>query len=298
MSKIPEGVGADAVRQALSECASFEDVRARGFLFHGTCENIEGPIRGGAYDGVFWTAPKPSLAQAYIPRSGITSFVHRPADHERADRIEPSKWRSHALQWALEKAGVTIEDLDVTWNGQRAWSWTIPNGWPTLGEYDDFIQGLEYRVSPRFPDTYEVSQVSNADGRLEIMPADWRLPGHLLILLPDGLDIREPDWSEDGLGYTSHNRVGDFSTFALRGMHAFRMGDQLQSDHLGNVGHEAIGILPAGLERVSWLAIPAVRHDGEDHAVFRQPETPDFIAFMREINPAYGQPSAACPEPA
>lgn len=283
---IAKGVNPDRVRDRLASCENFEDLRRAGILFHGTCEEIEGPLRGGAYDKVFWTAEAPSIAQAYIPRAGIKSWISKPDDYARKEHLPPTKHKSHAMGWALERAGVAIETLDITWDGMRAWSWRIPRDWPTLGDYDDHIRSLDYK--PSSSGMYDVSERYHPDREYpEIMPADWRLPGQLIIVLADGLDLREAEWSEDAQGYANHNRVADFEDFGARGLHGIRMEDMLQSEYLGNVGHEAIGLLPAGLEQISWLAIPAVRHDGDDHAVYREPETAEFLAFMKELNPGY-----------
>jgi len=116
----------------------------------------------------------------------------------------------------------------------------------------------------------------------------WKMPGHLIIVLPDdGFSITDPEWSDDALGYEAHNRVGDFAEFGLSGMKSFRMTDQLQSDYHGNVYHEAVGILPKTIPDMKWVAIPCVRHDGPSHDVFASPETPEFIAFMKGLNPDY-----------
>ncbi len=286
--KLPEGRNAERVREALAACANFEQVRALGALFHGSCEDIEGDLRGGGYDGVFWAADRPSVAQAYIPKSGSTTWLHAPADDEREEYIKPSKHIGFVMRWALERAGVTMEDLDVEWNGLQAWSWTIPDKWPTEGEFDDMIRGMGYL--PDFRGCYTVS-TSYADEGEIIMPADWTLPGQLVIALPDeDFNFKPANWSEDGMGYATHNRVGDFDRFAEKGQHGFSMEDCLQSNVHGNVGHEAFGILPEGIKRLSWLSIPAVRHDGPDMDVFAKPETPAFIAFiafMKQINPNY-----------
>lgn len=284
--KVAAGRNPDRVRRILAACESFEDVRRMGILFHGTCEEIDGDPKGGPYDQVFWTADSPAVAQAYIPRAGLRTWISEPRDvYDRAEHLRPTKYKSHAMQWALERAGVTVEDLDITWNGMSAWSWRIPPGWPTHGDYDDYIRSLGYKASSN--GQYDVSETFTKDGRIQIMPADWRMPGQLLVVLAEGLDLREADWSEDALGYSNHNRVGDFQTFAERGLDGFRMEDVLQSDHHGNVGHEAIGLLPSGLEKISWLAIPAVRNDGEDFSVFSNSETPEFLAFMKELSPGY-----------
>jgi len=282
---LAEGRDAERVRKALASCNSFEEVRALGALFHGSCEDIEGDLHGGGYDGVFWTADRPSVAQAYIPRSGSTTWLHEPHESDRGDRLRPSKHIGFVMRWALDRAGVTMEDLDVTWNGMQAWSWTIPDNWPTEGDFDDMIRSLGYEPDNR--GCYTVSTRYGDDGE-EIMPADWTLPGQLIIALPnEDFCFKPAMWSEDGQGYAPHNRVADFDSFSQSGQHGFSMEDCLQSDSQGNVGHEAFGILPEGIKRLSWMAIPAVRHDGADLDVFAKPETPAFVTFMKEINPNY-----------
>ena len=273
------------VREALSACRSFDEVAALGVLFHGTCEDIEGDLRGGGYDGVFWTARTPSVAQAYIPRSGITAWMGVPPADERGDRIRPGRNMDFVMRWALERANCTLEDLEVEWNGLRAHSWTIPEGWPTEGDLEDWLRGLGY-----VPDERGVMKVFTTyeDGRERVMPADWSLPGQLIIALPrDGFVVGRPEWSEDALGYATHNRVADFNDFGASGVLAFEMEDALQSDYLGNVGHQAVGILPAGVPYLDSMTIPAIHHDGHDASVFREPETSAFTAFMKSLNPDY-----------
>jgi hypothetical protein len=283
--KLPEGRNPDRVRSALASCNSFEEVRALGALFHGSCEDIQGDLEGGGYDGVFWTADQPSIAQAYIPKSGSTTWLHEPYESDRDSYLKPSQHIGFVMRWALDRAGVTMDDLDVEWNGMQAWSWTIPEGWPTEGDFDDMIRSMGYKPDDR--GCYTVSTRYTDEGET-LMPADWTLPGQMVIAIPDeDFTFSQARWSEDGLGYASHNRVGDFERFSQNGQHGFSMEDYLQSDFQGNVGHEAFGILPEGLKRLSWISIPAVRNDGPDLSVFTKPETPDFIAFMKEINPNY-----------
>lgn len=286
LSEASHGMNQDRVIDALSGCKSFDDVRSLGILFHGTCEEIDGPLRGGSYDGVFWAAETPSVAQGYIPRSGSRTWVSRPRSYEVDDKIRPGK--DLATRWALSVTGATLEDMDISWENHRAVSWRTPRGWPTMGDFDAHVRSLGYEAEAG--GNYEVSQ-RLVNGAFEIAPADWRLPGRLLIILAEDLEIRAPEWSEEARGYSNHNRVGDFARFAREGVEAFGMSDQLQSDYLGNVGHRAIGILPAGLRKLSWVSVPAVRHDGEDLSTFSEPETEAFLGLMSEIAPVY-RPSA------
>lgn len=277
----------DRVLDALSRCTSFEDVRGAGILFHGTCESLEGPLRGGGYDGVFWTASQPSIAQAYIPKAGISTWIRVPKDWEKKDFIRPSLHSDPVTAWACHKTGVTLEDLDIETDALgRTSSWSIPTGWPRQEDVISWMERLGYEVGGS--ESWEVSMARNISGDYEVMPADWKMPGHLVIALPHpDFRIWDPSWSESELGNANHNRVTDFARFTSSKRDAFRMQDLLQSDFMGNVGHEAIGILPSGLERLDWIAIPATRHDGADMEVFREPETEDFVDFMRDVNPEY-----------
>lgn len=277
--------GRDRVVDALSACRTFEDVKALGILFHGTCEEIDGDLAPGGYDNVTWAAKSPDVAQAYIPRSGISTWIFEPADYQREDRVQPAKNTGWLMRWCLERAGVTMEDLDIEWNGQSVYSWRIPENWPTEGDLDDYVKSLGYK--PESTGCSTVLLHYDEDGVEQLMPADWSMPGHLIVILPAFQSIWDPEWSEDALGYATHNRVVDFQTFEDRGVPAFRMSDCLQSNYHGNVPHESVGILKKGREGISWLAIPAVRHDGPDLGVFHGGETPEFAAFMKSLNADY-----------
>lgn len=280
----------DRVIEALSTCRSFEDVKRIGILFHGTCEKIEGDPKGGGYDGVFWTAESPDVAQAYIPRSGVTTWLHAPSDYCRDDHIKPMKHGGWIMDWAMQRAGVTLDDLDVTWNGMSAYSWTIPKNWPTEGDLEDHLLSMGYEADAMGVYKVSLSYEKSLDGtgsRECLKPADWKLPGHLLIILANEIDIRDPEWSEDALGYETHNRVADFDRFSQSGIDAIRMSDCLQSDYQGNVPHKSIGLFPQGLEKISWMSIPATRHDGASLETWKGAETPEFSEFMKGLNPDY-----------
>lgn len=281
---IPQGRNPDAVMAALAECSTFDDIRQRGIFFHGTCEAIEGPLRAGDYDNVFWMAETSSVAQSYIPASGVTAWISAPRAYERDDHLRPTRGVSHAMNWALQRSGAKLEDMDVTWDGQRAHSWRIPPGWPTEGDYEDYLISLGYSANDY--GIYEVSETFGRNGP-EIMPADWKMPGLLIIALAEDIQVETPDWSEGAFSYAPHNRVADFERFAQKGYEAFRMQDALQSKFHGNVGHTAIGILPAGLEKLSWIAIPATRHDSPDARAFQKPETEDFLTFASKSLPEW-----------
>jgi hypothetical protein len=299
---IAEGRNSTAVLEALAGCHSFADVRALGALFHGTCEELNGNrLQGGGYDNVFWTAESPSVAQAYIPSAGITSYIYKTSSHRRQDYLSPTKQTgnhpSFLMRWALERSGkLSLDDLDITWDGHRATSHLVPDGWPTLAEVDEMIESLGYIANEH--DCYEVNS-SYRDGKESWFKADRKMPGQLIIAIPKDLKIEAPGWSSTELGNANHNRISDFERFEEAGVEAFRMSDQLQSKYLGNVEHTAIGLTPVGVAKCDWIAIPAYRNDGDDLDVFLQPETEEFTVFMKTINPRYGEPDLvnAFPKP-
>jgi hypothetical protein len=89
---IAAGRNRTVVLKALARCNSFDDVRALGALFHGTCEELDGnTLQGGGYDNVFWTAETPSVAQAYIPSAGIISYIYKTSSHRQQDYLSPAK---------------------------------------------------------------------------------------------------------------------------------------------------------------------------------------------------------------
>lgn len=58
-------------------------------LFHGTGEEIEGGLGTGGYDSILWTSKSSSIAQSYIPVSGITSRMDSQAFTKPSERLAP-----------------------------------------------------------------------------------------------------------------------------------------------------------------------------------------------------------------
>jgi hypothetical protein len=275
----------DDILDRLNACQSFDEVAEAGFLFHGTCEAIDVPLRPGAYDGVFWTARSPAVAQAYIPRAGLISMMARPLCHMLDEPVRPRGPEDLTTRWALARAGASWADLEVEEDRGRVTSWRVLPGWPRGRDLVDHLKGdLGYEASPQ--GIWEVSVGQGPQGQ-EWKPADWRLPGKLLLLYAPHLQIHQADWGESEIGDANHSRVGAFTRFADQGWDSFSMQDLLQSEYHGNVGHEAIGILPKALSTIPWIGIPALRHDGPDAGAYRLGETEDFTRFMREVSPGY-----------
>ena len=280
----------DGVLAVIGRATSVEDLANLGVVFHGTSETFDGPPKPGPYDGVFWTARSPQIAQGYIPVAGISVPMPRHHPHEMQERIRPVIDRAmsgeptcydHMTRWALNECGITPEGLDPEFSHGRLASWRIPQGWPTIGDFHDFLDEMGYERAPR-----EETMLSVHQGK--IMPAGWRLPGRLIIaVLPDTATARTPEWSSSSWGVENHNRLHDFAAMRAEGRSCFRMADKLQSRIMGNYGHEAIGILPAGLERAIWTEVPAVNYD-RFHEVENGFWTPEFASLVEDVNPRLG----------
>lgn len=277
--------GETRVLEALAGCQDFDDVERLGVLFHGSVEKIEGDLRGGGYDDVFWTARNPAIAQAYIPTAGTTILISKPDGWRLGESVRPSVNGGPITDWALARANVTMEDLDLKTDGWQVTTWRIPRGWPTNRDMVDWIENDLGYVANDY-DSWEIS-CDRENGREILRPADWSREGLLIIAVPRSLRVEPARWSEEGLGYASHNRIGDFARMEAEGMQAFEMSDLLQSKHWGNFGHKAIGLFPAGLAEIDWIAIPARRHDGPEVDWFTARETLEFVEFMSALSHSY-----------
>ena len=212
-------------------------------------------------------------------------MMARPLDHMLSEPLRPRNPDDLTTKWALARAGATWDDLEVEEERGRVTSWRVLPGWPRSRDLVDHLEGeLRYEASPQ--GIWEVSVEHGTQGQ-EWKPAAWRFPGTLLLLYAPHLQIQQANWGESEIGDANHNRVGAFSRFAREGHGAFSMQDLLQSEYHGNVGHEAIGILPKALSALPWIGIPASRHDGLDADVYRLGDTEDFTRFMRELAPGY-----------
>lgn len=283
----------DRILDILAACPDFTDVRRAGLLFHGTCEAITGPLHGGAHDGVFWCAETPSVAQTYIPRAGVTRYLSMPGAHRGDEPVRPTDPDDPVMIWALGRAGATWPDLEVERDPQRArtiLAWRNLPEWPVQQDLGTWIADELGYGRPSIG-TWSVLCDRDEAGQEIFRPADWFLSGTLLVVHVPDLRAEPAAWSPELTLYKPHNRLEDFARFAREGLETFSMQDRLQSDHLGNVGHRAVGLLAPALERADWIAIPAQRHDGENIAVLSEPMTREFSGLMRYAHACRSDPS-------
>lgn len=242
-------------------------------LFHGTGEPIEGPLRGGGYDGLLWTAREAAIAQQYIPRSGIVAILTAP-DRFTLDRHVKPGLHSIEYRIACSLFGGKLEGVEYDRFG-TAVSWPIPDGWPTYRDVYDHIEN-DLGYTPR-GGIFNLS--TSLDGSEEtIHPADWLRPGHLFATLADHLSFRDLRRGDEGdltdLEYHDHRA---FAQAEADGYDGVIINDFAQTD-LGNYGHVSYGINATGLAKLTFVRTEATHLPLEGGALPRS--TPALEALM------------------
>ena len=250
------------------------------FHYHGTVEDFSDAPRGGGFDGVFWCAGSPAVAQCYIPASGGESILVA-SGHELRERVRPS--RSSA--WYDLVVAMGYGSPDVEWGPDgRARSWAVPDGSPTYGEVADWLEaGLGYGNESRNPGMERFYRVktSFSSGTPVYLPASHLEPGRLFVV--DGIPgLRLLDMAAGGEGDLmdpDHLKLEAFAAARDRGYDGIVINDHCQSRTWGNVGHRSWGVLPAAMGKISWAEIPAVRFDWPEGASgCSRAVTPEFEA--------------------
>lgn len=260
---------------SLAPDADYADFRASGLLFHGTAEPIQGDLRPGDYDRVFWTAETPSVAQAYIPTAGISTLLAKPSGYRLTERIIPNQ----SDHWAdiMHQMGFWPREVDYDACG-RATGWTIDPGHPTYGDAMEFLGALGYD----FSDGSSWAPIDFSTGRNRFMRADWRKQGSVYVTLRDGLAVRDlRDGLASDLVDPAHVKTDLFAKLEDTGHQAIVIDDyaQVGTDH-ENVGHVSIGIFAGALKSRSFLKFPAVHCDFRGH---KSGSTPEFRAFQQSL---------------
>ena len=269
----PTDLDRDDILARIAGCADAGEATRRGLLFHGTTERFDLPPRGGGYDGIVWTADTPIVAQAYIPRAGISQLLHHPGRWRLGERVVPNPDGA----WTLVARQMTGLEPDVELDAHRRLvSWGLPPGWPTYGEAAEWLAGIGHPVAE---DGSVWLPQDGAGGR--IMPGDWRLPGRLLVTIGDGLDLADLRRGDEGdlTAVEYHDHAG-FAAARAAGRDGVKINDFAQSERWGNVGHVSHGIFPEVAARLPWVEVPAVRH--EWMASLAERVTPAFEALHAE----------------
>ena len=199
----------------LSKCRSYKDSnQAMGaFFFHGTSNLLLGDLRPGGFDGVFWCANSPAIAQNYIS-TGTKALITKDMLKLR-DRVSPSKFGDGML--ILKSMGFCESQFDVEYDDQgRMRSYRLPKGHPTYQEaYDWLEKGKGYTAARGI---YKVL-IDTWGDQATIKDSSEKMVGRLVILEKDKsfrwLDLRQGDAGD--LQLPDHLKLKQFQSAEERG---------------------------------------------------------------------------------
>lgn len=242
-------------------------------LFHGTGEEFEGPLRGGGYDDVVWTANNPAVAQNYIPATGGKSGFSLDKWTEDDEIYNRFYWPKDTGITLLKQMGYGYPINTELYPDGTIKSFTYKDRPAKYGEIREYIRSLGYDPEEDFwlRSAYEPDE--SGETVETIKARDYKMPGRLFVgTAKEPLNIFDAyDYVEDG---RAHNALGLFRKLRLMGYHGIKIPDYTQSENWGNVGHESVGIFPNHVDKVDWQIIPATTFDWQDDV--RQFTTPEF----------------------
>lgn len=253
------------------------DLSVIDHLFHGTCARFDGAPRPGA-DGVFWTAESSCVAQTYIPRAPGRSLV-AVRSYEMDEPIRPDAYS--VLYRFAQEFGPPAEDV-MLGPGGRAVSWRMPPGYLTGRELVEILeQRLGYKNQGGVCGDWKAFVLQQGG---VTMPADWSLPGSLMIVSGfAGMRLADVSRGEGDLTELQSRRWGLFDSLAGQGFDGVVIDDFCQSEVWGNVGHRAIGFFRDAAARLSFDEIAATHFEwGEEAGALSQVNSPEFEQWRQQ----------------
>ncbi len=265
-----------AVENALENKGSLS-----GFLFHGTCEDIEGNLRGGDYDGVLWTSSHPAIAQQYIPASGSQTLLSMPYKYDMETQVKPN---DHSPWTGIAQAisGISLDAFDREFDRSgRLTSWRHVENWPTYEACVAYLQndlGYDLENQPWV-------KCGLVEGKTVFLPSDYLMPGRLFVTSNESLRFKDLRVSSEGDLMNWNTTIIAASNWQLTKVRRIIINDFAQTTHYGNLGHVSYGLLPSALDKVEWIEIPATRFEAND--------IDDFGAITPDLKTWY---ASACEE--
>lgn len=246
-----------------------------GLLFHGTVEPFDTQPDAVGMDGLLWFARSPLVAQAYIPDSGLSTYVGKPSPFNMDDRVWPNPgfW----TDFAVHDLGYALPDVEYD-DLRRAKSWSATMPWPT---YRECLSRLAERGYAFETDPETIKLVMN-EGRTHVMPKSWRLPGRVYVTLDQGLRFADFSTGESDLTEKAHLRFDRFERARSQGADGVIIDDFCQSEDCGNVAHRAYGLFSPAATKLEYLVYDAVHRPMADAAHL----TEDLRQFLASMEPA------------
>jgi len=252
-------------------------------LFHGTCEDFPAEeIRGGGYDQVIWTADSSTIAQSYIPLSGI-SGITGPEEISR-----PSK--DPIIQQLQKQICIEYDYSDIKWDYKNmAIRFKLPQGWDDLPTYEEVTQlmlnaGWEKSVYGTFRLRYTYEDGPDGKSIPRLFAPGEKLIGRLFIftaLEPLKIyDNTRGGETESDLLNLEYHKIDLFRDAEEAEYDGIKINDFAQSKYWGNLGHTSIGLFEQAREKLSWVAIPAVNFEWDENTPQNTTITPEYQAYL------------------
>ena len=162
------------------------------------------PLKAGAYDSVLWTTETPDVAQSYIPECGSKTFWSV-SDYRKKETISPFFNREPTFDLQIAQ----IMGFDAKLCEGRGWMWNTQKA-PTYGDVLDFLHNLGYTEALNTYGRYKL-KTSMLNGKLEIFPANYKMPGKLFILTgKESLNLFDDSESEFHMMEPTYHRTALF----------------------------------------------------------------------------------------
>lgn len=249
-------------------------------LFHGTLATIDGDLRPGGFDGVFWTAESPSVAQTYIPASATMISYVKPYDLDKPvmpedDAVADSVCKQMGYEYEIRSRG---------YDGRpSSWVWKGSSSSPKMR---DVVNYLENTLGYNFEgENFIRIKARFKGGSYTLLPADHKSTGRLFMLMNRG-DLKIFDYSVNSSDLTDpqYNHLGVFRALEQKGYDGIKISDYTLTRSQGSVEHTSIGLFPSGLKKVKHMDIPASNFEWREDAKGKDlvHETQEFKEFHRD----------------
>lgn len=257
---------------------------ARKLYFHGTCEDIEGALQPGGYDGLLWFADSPMIAQHYIPAAG-SSVLHRlpryPWEYDEIIRVPDLQTSSVDFSIALalgHRLTYATFDENVNRYACCGWQWNDGSGKsPTRAETCAYLESLGYDIQAAMQDTGSLwlktgdlvrIDIPAADAHREnacvfadsLLPADYRMPGKLYMIAREDFQLYDiATGVESSLLDLDYHKHATFAAARAEGYAGMKINDFAQTDRWGNLGHYSYGLFAETAATLTPYAIDCTR---------------------------------------
>jgi len=268
------------IEKAIKSVGTFEAFQ-KTLLFHGTCEEIKGNIRGGGYDGVLWTATTPTVAQNYIPTSGASMSFAIKQGFELNDRVS-FHYDGDIELTILAMMGYKIR-VDTEEGFQKITGYTVIKDkkyadLPKNKELNDFVIN-ELGYAPDSSGRVDL-KLDHKEGKRRLLKADYEMPGTLYVFTgAEKLNLYDYSTGESDLMNVQYHDLEMFKSLEEKGYDGVIIDDFAQSERYGNVGHRSVGLFSEGIKKLGVEPLPAVNYDwgklDEKHPLSAI-ETPEF----------------------